>query len=71
MKPDDWKKTKIRKLVFEYSFDIDPSIARFMSIIDQLRQYFDVVNYSKVKATEQFYRYFPAMTMVYCFKTSL
>lgn len=66
VKPDDWTRWQTQKLVFEYSFDIDPSIPRFLKIIQTLKQYFTVVNYSKVKPEELEYKYFPAMTMVYC-----
>lgn len=64
----DWEKSKVKKLVFEYSFDIDSSIPRFLSIIKNLRLYFNVVHYTKVKENEEHYKYFPAMTMVYCIR---
>jgi FkbM family methyltransferase len=57
----------IRKLVFEYSFDVDKSIPRFMAIIRRLREYFPRVHYDKVKEHELVYDYFPACTLVYCF----
>ena len=57
----------LRKLVFEYSFDVDKSIPRFMAIIGRLRQYFPMVHYDKVKEHELVYDYFPACTLVYCF----
>jgi hypothetical protein len=66
LKPEDYKKFGIRKLVFEYSFDIDRSIPRFMKIIDGLRKYFGTVHYTKVKEDELVYTYYPAMTIVYC-----
>lgn len=58
----------INKMVYEYSFDIDPSIPRFIKIIDKLKKIFRTVSYSKVKAHELEYKYFPAATMVYCIK---
>jgi FkbM family methyltransferase len=64
----DWMQSHVNKLVFEYSFDIDSYIPRFLNIIKKLRTYFDIVEYSKVKETEEHYKYFPAMTMVYCLK---
>jgi FkbM family methyltransferase len=64
LKPQDYN--GIKKMVFEYSFDIDPSIPRFLRIIDSLRKYFDVVSYSKVNESELEYKHFPAATMVYC-----
>jgi FkbM family methyltransferase len=63
---NDYRKYGIKKMVFEYSFDIDPSIPRFLSIIEYLRMYFSEVSYSKVKEDELEYKHFPAMTMVYC-----
>lgn len=62
----DWKHWNTKKLVFEYSFDIDPSIPRFIKIIQSLRQYFSEVHYTKVKENELEYKHFPAMTIVYC-----
>jgi FkbM family methyltransferase len=64
--PEDYQQYGIKKMVFEYSFDIDPSIPRFLAIVDNLRLYFDEVSYSKVKENELEYKHFPAMTMVYC-----
>jgi FkbM family methyltransferase len=68
MKLSDWKKTNVEKLVFEYSFDIDRSIPRFLKIIKELEKYFSLCHYTKVKKNELEYNYFPAMTMVYCLK---
>lgn len=62
----DYEHANIHKLVFEYSFDIDPSIPRFLAIIKRLREYFSDVSYSKVKDTDLVYKHFPAATMVYC-----
>lgn len=56
----------IKKLVFEYSFDVDPSIPRFMKIIQKLKTHFSMVHYEKVKEHELEYRYFPACTLVFC-----
>ncbi len=68
LKPNDYKKYGIEKLVFEYSFDVDPSIPRFLKIVKELRKYFTLVHYTKVKETELEYKYFPAATLVYCKK---
>lgn len=57
---------QIRKLVFEYSFDIDRSISRFMSIIKKLEGVFSVVHYTKVKPDEEFYTYYPPCVNVFC-----
>jgi len=64
---DHYRTLGLRKLVFEYSFDVDKSIPRFMAIIRRLRKYFPVVHYDKVKEHELVYDYFPACTLVYCF----
>lgn len=58
----------INKLVFEYSFDIDRSIPRFLEIINRLKTVFSVVYYTKVKDNQMEYNYFPACTNVYCLK---
>jgi FkbM family methyltransferase len=62
----DWKNTNINKMVFEYSFDVDSSIQRFLRIIDNLQLYFDLVHYTKVNDNESDYLYFPSATIVYC-----
>lgn len=64
----DYRKAGVKKLVYEYSFDIDPSIPRFMKIINQLKKYFTTVHFTKVNPNEAEYRHFPAATMVYCMK---
>lgn len=66
--PREWASWNTQKLVFEYSFDIDNSIPRFLDIIDSLREYFDFVYYTKVKEDELVYNHFPAATIVYCQK---
>lgn len=58
--------TCINKLVFEYSFDRDPSIPRFVAILNRLRKVFPTVYTTKVKEDELVYKYYPACTMVYC-----
>jgi len=64
----DWQSWGTKKLVFEYSFDVDPYIPRFLEIINNLRDYFNEVHYTKVKEDEEYYNHFPAATMVYCIK---
>lgn len=66
LKPEDYVKYNISKLTFEYSFDIDDSIPRFMAIIRNLEQAFKTVHFTKVKPDELHYKYFPAATMVHC-----
>lgn len=62
----DWARWQTQKLVFEYSFDIDPSIPRFLAIVKQLKKYFKHVYYDKVKENELEYKYFPPMCICYC-----
>ena len=64
--PKDFTHARIKKLVFEYSFDVDRSIPRFLAIIENLKKYFTKVYYDKVKENEEFYNYFPACTNVFC-----
>lgn len=66
LSPEDYQ--GIDKMVYEYSFDIDPSIPRFLRIVDKLRTVFSMVHYTKVKEDELEYKHFPAATMVYCKK---
>lgn len=56
----------IKKLVYEYSFDIDKSIPRFLNIVKKLKKHFKHVSYDKVKSTELEYNYFPPCVNVYC-----
>ena len=65
--PADYANFGIKKLVFEYSFDVDKSIPRFMNIINTLKQYFNQVIFTKVKPDEAEYSHYPAMTIVYCY----
>jgi FkbM family methyltransferase len=57
--------TGLRKLVFEYTWDVCPSVPRFLAIVKHLRQWFDV-HYTGVNPDEPEYRHYPASTMVYC-----
>lgn len=58
----------IDKMVFEYSFNVDKSIPRFLKIIDKLKKSFSFIHYDKVKSNELEYNYFPACTLVFCKK---
>jgi hypothetical protein len=55
LKPEDYRNSNIQKLVFEYSFDFDKSIPRFLKIVDTLKEYFRVVEFSKFKEGENSY----------------
>lgn len=67
MKPDDWPDC-VNQVTFEYSFDIDPSIARFKRIVDNLGAHFDIVHHRKMDWTKEKYEYWPAAVMVYAKK---
>lgn len=56
----------IRKLVFEYTFDADPSIARFNAIIAKLKKRFGIVHYTKFDQTKEKYSFYPPCKNVYC-----
>ena len=58
----------IRKLVFEYTFDVDPSIPRFLAITDRLRRFFSTVHHNKIDARQREYRHYPPCITVYCRK---
>jgi FkbM family methyltransferase len=55
----------IRKFIFEYSFDRDKSIPRFMNIIKKLQSIF-YVQYNKVNPNELVFNYYPFCVNVYC-----
>lgn len=58
---------KVKKLVFEYSFDVDPSVARLRRILDKLRPSFNELKYnSQIEKIEE-WKFFPPCTMVHCF----
>jgi FkbM family methyltransferase len=61
---EDYK--NINKLVFEYTFDVDRSIPRFMNIINKLKSIFEIVHFTGVKPDEKEYNYYPPCTIVYC-----
>jgi FkbM family methyltransferase len=56
----------LRKLVFEYTFDADPSIPRFMAIINKLKQSFTTVHFTRVNPKEKEYTFYPPCTTVFC-----
>lgn len=59
----------IKKMVFEYSFDIWPSIAKYNEIIEKLKTRFRVVKYKKIKpeVTEWPQSWQPANAMIFCY----
>jgi FkbM family methyltransferase len=70
MMPDDWCKTKVKKMVFEYSFSHDRSVDRFLGIIQILFGYFDRIDYPKqLDSMEgQQYTFHPEGILVFCWK---
>ena len=64
MKPSDWP-DHVSHLVFEYSFDIDPSIQRFKNIIDNLKEHFGYVHHRKMNWDQEKYTYYPPATLVF------
>lgn len=63
-KVNNWK--NVSKLVFEYSFDIFPSVARFKNIISNLKKHFKVVNHPKLPPGLKEYNFYPPAVVVYC-----
>lgn len=67
-------KRRFKKLVFEWSFDIDPSLPRFWSIIEHLQKHYDVApigNTGKFKTRDYNVwqkSWFPACTNVFCYE---
>lgn len=62
-----------RRLVFEWSFDIDPSLTRLWNVIDDLKESYTVkaaystIHYEDRAITEWQKSWFPACTNVFCF----
>ena len=63
-----------KKLVFEWSFDIDPSLIRFWDIIDKLKDNYNIASIGNTAKYEtrdyQMWQksWFPACTNVFCYK---
>jgi FkbM family methyltransferase len=60
--------TNVKKLVFEWSFDVDPSTQTLRNAIEKLN-----ADFQHVKVTSQIYKieqwtFFPPATMVFCWK---
>jgi len=58
----------VRKLVFEWSFDVDSSILRFMDVINSLRKVYKYVLNSKVDESVDHWKpeWFPPAKTVWC-----
>lgn len=65
----DWK--NVKKLVFEYSFDLFPNVERYRKIIDKLKKKFNIVHEGKnIPKNVKEYKFFPGQTFVYCLHLS-
>lgn len=66
---EKFAEAKVKKLVFEWSFDIDPSIKRFEAVIARLRQTYGNVVYSGYKSGYSAWQpsWFPACRTVWCY----
>jgi len=67
MKPSDWPK-HVTHLVFEYTFDVDPSVDRFRKIIENLKQNFEFVHHKKMSPDLKEYKFWPPCVNVFCKK---
>lgn len=56
----------VRKFVFEYSFDKDPSIERFKNILARLRKTFSLVDCNKRLPAVANWPFYPPNIFVYC-----
>ena len=68
MTPEEWILSSVTHIVFEYSFDIDPSIQRFKRIIESLKKAFPVVHHRSINWELEKWEYFPAAVIVYAKK---
>ena len=67
MKPADWPDS-VTHLVFEYTFDVDPSVPRFRKIIENLGQHFSFIHHKKMAEDLQEYKFWPPCVNVFCKK---
>jgi FkbM family methyltransferase len=58
----------IRKMIFEWSFDIDGSLTRYRNAITSIKKYFKQVNHTEYNAKYDYWQksWFPPCTNVYC-----
>ncbi len=57
---------RVKKLVFEYSFDVDPNVKRLRAILDKLKKSFKTVYYSSQIERIDSWKFFPPATMIHC-----
>lgn len=56
----------LKKLVFEWGFDVDPSIERFINKCDELKGIFQHVKHATFAEGEKIHHWFPPCTKVFC-----
>ncbi len=57
----------IKKLAFEYHFDMDRSVANFRRRMALLEKHFPHVDYAKIPDDLKEYNFYPAMRIVHCY----
>lgn len=59
----------VRKLVFEWSFDIDPDINKFQNVINELKKIYPTVKYNKFQDGYEKWQssWFPPCRTVWCY----
>lgn len=62
----DWQ--QVRKLCFEYHFDVNNSIPLFTSIVDRLRKTFTEVRSPKMPDGLEAYTFYPPARIVFCWR---
>jgi len=61
---ENWR--NVKKLVFEYHFDIQPNMFRFFQQMKKLRKHFTKIDYGTFPAGMVNYKFFPAGRIVFC-----
>jgi|TARA_R100000479_G_scaffold51592_1_gene24538 FkbM family methyltransferase len=66
---ESYAKRPVKKLVFEWSFDVDSSIERFMNVINELRKVYKHVLNAKVDESVSHWKpeWFPPAKTIWCF----
>lgn len=62
----DWG--SVKKLVFEYHFDLAPVMSRFWCYIALLGRHFDHIDYGKIPADMERYEFYPQARIVHCWR---
>lgn len=58
----------VRKLCFEYHFDVNDSIPLFISIMGKLKQTFTEVRHGKMPDGLEHYKFYPPARIVFCWR---